>query len=140
MQQAGKKISQLNVGDRVTEILIVTQEQIDLFARATGDHNPIHIDPAYATTTQFKNRIAHGVLLNGIVSGLLGMRLPGLGTIARELNSKFLKPVFPDDEITVEIEVIEVIEKLNLCTLKFEIRNQENQIVCKGQAKVIPPQ
>lgn len=136
--QLGKKISELNIGDRIEVPYIITQEQVDLFARATGDHNPLHSDEAYAATTQFKSRIAHGVLLSGIVSGVIGMKLPGLGTIAREMSSKFLQPVYPGDTVTVAAEVTEVNAKLNIAVIDFKVKNQKGQLVGKGQAKVLP--
>jgi len=135
----GKSIKELKIGDTITSQFTIEDKHIRLFAEATGDYNPIHINDEYAESTPFKKRIAHGDLLSGLVSGLLGMNLPGLGTIAREMYSKFLKPVYIGETLTVIATVTEIKEKLNLCKIEFTVNNNDSVTVGKGYATVIPP-
>lgn len=118
----------------------VTDERIRLFAEATGDTNPLHLDEEFAARSPFKKRVAHGVLLSGIVSGLLGTKKPGLGTIGREMYSKFMRPVFIGDNLTVKAEIEDLNPKLKTCKITFVVTNQINKVVGKGHAVVIPPQ
>jgi len=139
MFQKGKTLAELALGDRIEYDYTITDEHIRMFAEATGDKNPIHIDDEYAAASPFGKRVAHGVLLSGIVSGVIGMKFPGLGTIAREMYSKYQKPVYPGDTIKVTAEVAERNEKLNLCKITFKVTNQKNELVGRGYALVIPP-
>ncbi|HPG31350.1 MAG TPA: MaoC family dehydratase [bacterium] len=135
----GKSINEMKIGDNIVMDFLVEDKHIKQFAEATGDFNPVHVNDDYASSTIFKKRIVHGVLLSGIVSGMLGMNLPGLGTIAREMYSKFLKPVYIGDKLTVTSTVTELKEKLNLCKIEFVVKNQDSLVVGKGYAVVIPP-
>lgn len=135
----GKTLAELAIGDRVEIAYTITDEHVRLFADATGDRNPIHLDEDYAAASRFGKRVAHGVLLSGIVSGILGMRFPGLGTVAREMTSKFLKPVYIGETVTIVAEVTEKIEKINLCKIGFKVLNAEGVQVANGTAVVLPP-
>ena len=77
----GKSIHELKVGDSAEWSRTVKEDDIELFAKATGDFNPVHLDQAYAEKTFFKGRIAHGLLSLGFISTVLGNILPGHGTI-----------------------------------------------------------
>src|ERR1041385_4570394 len=84
----------------------ITAEDIEAFARASGDMNPVHLDEAYAATTPFGRRIAHGLLTGSLISAVLGNDLPGPGTIYLSQELKFKAPVYLDYEITAKIELI----------------------------------
>ena len=131
-------MDELNIGDTQSVTITLDEENVEAFAKATGDYNPLHMDDEYAAATPFGKRVVHGVLLTGVVSGLLGAKFPGLGTVARELTSKFSKPVFLGDTVTATAEVVEKNDKLNMCTLKYTVKNQEGIIAVKGKAVVLP--
>ena len=137
--EKGLSMDRLNLGDRCTMEYTIEDRHVRAFAEATGDNNPLHVDDVYAEASPFKRRVAHGVLLSGIVSGLLGTRFPGLGTIAREMYSKYQKPVYLGDTVTVAAEVAERNEKLNLAKITFKVTNQDGVMVARGYAVVIPP-
>jgi len=86
----------------------VTDRDIEMFAEVSTDHNPVHLDDAYAQDTIFEGRIAHGMLTAGLVSAVIGEQLPGHGTIYMGQNLKFLAPVRPGDTIRAEVEVIDI--------------------------------
>ena len=88
---------------------VVTAEDIEKFGEVTGDFNPVHFDEAYAKTTLFKGRIAHGLLSAGYISTVLGTKMPGAGAIFMSANIRFKAPVRIGDEVTATCTVREVI-------------------------------
>jgi 3-hydroxybutyryl-CoA dehydratase len=87
---------------------MVGDEQLEQFALATGDRNPIHFDDDYAAETRFGGRIAHGMLVGGLISALLADELPGPGTIYLGQELRFRAPVRPGDQVRCEVEVTEI--------------------------------
>ena len=132
-------IDQLSVGQRASFSKTVTESDIYLFAGVTGDINPAHVNETYASKTFFKGRIAHGMLSAGFISAVLGMQLPGPGTIYMEQNLRFLSPVRPGDTITATVEVVELDSEKNTALLHTSCTNQDGKQVVDGQAKVKPP-
>jgi 3-hydroxybutyryl-CoA dehydratase len=87
---------------------VVTDEDIQMFAEITTDHNPVHMDDDYAKGTMFKGRIAHGMLSAGLISAVIGEQLPGHGAIYMAQSLKFLAPVRPGDLVYAEVKVIDI--------------------------------
>src|ERR1051325_9534817 len=85
------------VGQRAVQTFLVTDQMLEHFGAASGDRNPIHFDDAYARTTPFGGRIAHGLLTASFVSTVLGTQLPGPGTIYLTQSLTFRAPVRPGD-------------------------------------------
>ncbi|MBI2109530.1 MAG: MaoC family dehydratase [Parcubacteria group bacterium] len=137
--EKGKTIGELKVGQRAEFTKIITEEDVQLFAKATGDSQPVHLDEAYAKTTRFGQRIAHGLLTAGLISAVLGTKLPGPGTIYNWQEMKFLKPVYIGDEITAVVIVSNIDTEKNRVMLKTECFNQKKALVLSGYAVVIPP-
>ncbi|MGD9045678.1 MAG: MaoC family dehydratase [Desulfobacterales bacterium] len=132
-------IDQLTVGQTYKTSFAITAGLIEGFSRVTGDHNPIHLDEEYARQTIFKKRVAQGMLGAGLLSGILGCQFPGTGTIYLSQTLKFLKPVFIDDEITLRLEVLEIINAKNRVRLETAFTNQNGEAVITGEAWVMPP-
>lgn len=133
----GRTIEELNLGDTAYLTRKVTLGDIMLFAAATGDRQPIHLDELYAKKTFFGKRIAHGMLTGGFISAVLGMRLPGPGTIYLSQSLIFRKPVFIGDTITATVTVETIGEKkVELLTI---CKNQDGEEVLTGKAVVSPP-
>ncbi len=88
----------LNVAQQGRYIKVVTNEDIDDFARITGDNQRLHLDEEFAKNNRYGRRIAHGMLTGGFVSACLGTVLPGEGTVLMEQSFKFLEPVFVDQQ------------------------------------------
>ena len=135
----GKSIHELKIGDSAQISKTITEADIELFAKATGDFNPVHLDQAYAEKTSFKGRIAHGLLSVGLLSAVLGNILPGHGTIYLSQEVKFLAPVRIGDTITARVEVIELIPEKNRANLGRPVLNQDGKIVVEGAAWGMPP-
>ena len=136
----GKSIHELKIGDSAQISKTITEADIELFARATGDFNPVHLDQAYAEKTMFKGRIAHGLLSVGLLSTVLGNILPGHGTIYLSQEVKFLAPVRIGDTITARVEVIELISEKNRAKFRTTCMNQDGKLVVDGIAWAMPPQ
>ena len=139
MRMLGRTMDQLNVGDFETFSKTISESDIYLFAGVSGDMNPAHIDEQYAADTFFKGRIAHGVLVGSLLSTVIGMKLPGPGTIYLEQQYKFLAPVRIGDTITARAEVVEKVEEKKKVILKTTCTNQNGIVVIDGQAVVSPP-
>lgn len=101
-------IADLSVGQSAETVKTVTQRDIELFAEVSGDHNPVHLDAAFAAATPFKGIIAHGMLSASFISAILGTTLPGKGTIYLGQNLKFLAPVRPGDAVRTVVTVKEI--------------------------------
>lgn len=119
----------------------VSDEDVRKFAEVTGDKNPLHLDDGFASTTMFKDRIAHGMIGAGIISGGLAMHMPGLGTTYLEQDLKFMRPVRIGDVLTVELKVLEILPKtkFDIAKIRTTCMNEQGEIVISGTATVIPP-
>ena len=135
----GRTISEINIGDKAFFQKTITETDVYLYAGITGDINPAHINQEVSKETMFKGRIAHGMLTAGLVSAVLGVQLPGPGTIYLGQELKFTAPVRFGDTIKAEVEVIEKIEEKNRMKLSTVCTNQNGGIVLKGFASVMPP-
>lgn len=133
-----KSYEQIQVGDQGSFEKTISETDIYLFAGITGDLNPAHINQRVAENSMFKGRIAHGMLSAGLISAVLGMELPGPGTIYLSQNLKFMAPVYIGDTVKAVAEVIEKLEKGRI-KLKTTCYNQDGKIVLDGEAVVIAP-
>jgi 3-hydroxybutyryl-CoA dehydratase len=132
-------MKRMNVGDRYEEKRTITALEVELFAKLTGDFNPVHFDELAAKAQGFQGRIAHGLLSVSFLSKILGTNFPGPGTIYLEQNARFLKPVYLNSEITLRLEVLSQKEGRPIFTLKTEIFNSSGEILVTGQAVVRMP-
>ncbi|MBS4803617.1 MAG: MaoC family dehydratase [Clostridium sp.] len=135
----GRTIKEINLGDKSSYSRTVSEADVVLFGGVSGDLNPAHFNEEYSKETMFKGRIAHGMLSASYISTVLGMQLPGPGTIYLSQELKFTAPVKFGDTITATAEVIERIEEKNRITLETICLNQRGEVVVKGKAVVMPP-
>jgi 3-hydroxybutyryl-CoA dehydratase len=131
------RIDELSVGQVAELAKTVTESDIVLFAGVTGDFNPVHIDAEAAKKSVFGERIAHGMLSAGFISAVLGMRLPGPGSIYLSQTLRFTKPVRIGDTVTARVEVVEVIAAKRRVRLATTCRNQNDEVVVEGEAVVM---
>ncbi|HHW56187.1 MAG TPA: MaoC family dehydratase [Clostridia bacterium] len=135
----GKTINELKIGDKDYFEKTITETDVYLYAGITGDFNPAHINQVASEKTMFKGRIAHGMLTAGLISAVLGTKLPGPGTIYLGQELKFTKPVRIGDTIKAEVEVVEIIPEKNRVKFKTICTNQNNEVVLEGMATVLAP-
>ena len=138
MSQHGYYLEDLTIGMTSSYEKTISGEDITTFAAVTGDTNPVHLDEAYAATTMFKARIAHGMLTAGLISAVIGEQLPGHGTIYMGQNLKFLAPVRPGDTVLAEVTVREIDYAKRRVGLDCRC-TVGNTTVLKGDALVLAP-
>ncbi|SMB99228.1 3-hydroxybutyryl-CoA dehydratase [Thermanaeromonas toyohensis ToBE] len=131
------KYAMIKIGDRASLQRRITFEDIKKYAELIGDQNPLHLDEEYARKTIFGRPIAHGLLTAGLISNLLGNKLPGPGTVYLSQTFKFRAPVFPGDLIEACVEVVAKDENKRRLKLKTECRNEEGKTVLEGEAEVM---
>jgi 3-hydroxybutyryl-CoA dehydratase len=127
----------LQPGDKASRTLTINDDTIRTFADLTGDHNPIHLDEAYAAGTRFGRRIAHGMIAAGLISAALANDLPGPGTVYLSQTLQFKAPVYPGDTVTATIEVKNVRPDKPIVTLSTLCTKQDGTLVIEGEAVVL---
>lgn len=135
----GRYFEEFTVGDRVvTQSRTITESDIVTFAGLSGDYNQIHTDAAYAANEQFGQRVAHGMLVQSIATGLSVLTgfIEGTVIAFRELTCKFSLPVFIGDTVHVVLEIAEVkaLPRLGGGTalMKWTVVNQDGKVVQRG--------
>lgn len=134
----GMTIETIEVGDSAQITRRVSDGDIAEFVDAVGDYNPMHSDREYAAGTMFREPIAPGIWTAGLISAVIGTRLPGPGAIYLSQDLKFLKPVKSGDVISARVEVMEVNREKNRLRLKTVCANQRAEDVLTGEALVMP--
>ena len=122
----------LPVGTRYQRTHTITQAEINRFAVISGDTNPIHIDPVVAATSRFGRTIAHGMLLYGHIRAALRILAPQ--AVQRTQTLSFTNPVFADDQVTIEVEVIELQETTIRCAVS--VTRQDRKMACSGETEL----
>ena len=134
-----KTIDTIQIGDSASFTKTITEADITLFAGYSGDFNPAHTNAVEADQGMFHGRIAHGMLSAGFISAVLGMQLPGPGTIYMGQELRFVKPVYIGDTVTATATVVERVPEKNRLKLETIVTNQKGDPVITGMATVMPP-
>ncbi|KAM3622059.1 uncharacterized protein V6R79_019908 [Siganus canaliculatus] len=127
----------LHVGQRASITKAFSARDVQLFAELTGDTNPLHLDAAYARTTSFEAPIVHGVLINGLVSAVLGTRMPGRGCVFLYQEIRFPAPLYVDEEVVAEAEVSKVKLAFAFVAVKCSAKDK---VVMEGEVMVMMPE
>lgn len=128
---------EIELGETATITKMISEADIVNFAGIIGDFNPIHINPEYAKTTMFGERIAHGMLTASFISTLVGCCLPGVNALYLSQEVKFVRAVKIGDTITAQAEVIEKNDEKRRIVMKTVIKNQREEVVVDGKAVVM---
>lgn len=132
-----RSFEELRVGDAAEMAKTVTEADVVLFAGVTGDFNPVHVDAVAGERSMFGTRVAHGMLSAGFISAVLGMRLPGPGSVYLSQSLRFTKPVRIGDTVTARVEVLEITAAKRRLRLATTCRNQNGEVVVEGEAVVM---
>jgi len=135
---AGYCLEDLSLGQSAERTHVVTEADITAFAEVSGDFNPVHMDEAFAATTPFKGRIAHGMLSAAWLSALIAGDLPGPGTVYMSQSLRFRRPVRIGDEVVSRIEVTAIDAEKARVTLAT-VCSVEGKPVLDGEALVMAP-
>ena len=137
-ESGGYFIEDLSVGQSASLSRTVTDADIVLFAGVSGDTNPVHLDQDYASQTMFGGRIAHGMLTAGLISAVLGTKLPGPGTVYLSQTLKFKAPVKPGDTVKATCTISEIVadrKRVKMTT----VAQVGDVIVMEGEAGLMVP-
>jgi len=130
-------VSPVQVGDSYTITKTITAETVAAFADLVGDHNPVHLDEAFAATTRFGRRIAHGMISAGLISAAIANGWPGSIYLSQTLQ--FRAPVYLDDTVTAQVTVIAIRPDKPIVTYRTECHNQNNTLILEGEAICLVP-
>jgi len=134
----GVYFEDLKVGDEASLSNTVTEATINAFAEVSGDKNPVHVDAAYAASTMFKERIAHGMLSAAYISAVFGMKLPGPGAIYISQTMNFKAPVKIGDTVVTTVKVAELVPEKKRA--RFEcVCSVNDKPVVVGEAVLMVP-
>ncbi len=134
----GRSVDRLAVGDTARVTRTFSREDVEAFARISGDDNPAHVDDDYVGVTGCRGRLVHGVLEAGLISAVVGTELPGPGTLYLSQSLRWLAAVRPGEELTATVTVAEVIAEKNRVVLDTVV-TRAGEPVLTGQALVMPP-
>jgi 3-oxoacyl-[acyl-carrier protein] reductase len=115
---------------------LISQEDVDTFAKLTGDFNPLHLDPEYAGQTNYRKPVVFGMLSASFISTMIGMRLPGKGALWMSQSLQFLQPAFVGDTLRVRATVKQKSAATRTLVLQIEIFNQHQQKLIEGESSV----
>jgi 3-hydroxybutyryl-CoA dehydratase len=125
------------IGERASFSKTVTEADVTTLAGLIGDFNPIHVDAEYARKSRFGQRVAHSIFAGGLISAVLGNKLPGPGAIYLSQQIEYLAPVFIGDTITAVVEVSAWRPDKHIITLKTDAYNQADKQVVTGKAVLL---
>ncbi|MEX0731433.1 MAG: MaoC family dehydratase [Aquisalimonadaceae bacterium] len=128
----------LTIGQTASFSKTVTEADIVNFAGVSGDFNPMHVDEDFAGKTRFKGRIAHGMLSAAYISRIVGMYLPGPGSIYVSQSLRFRAPVKIGDTMTVRAEVREMSAERGFVTLDIQCLVREKAVVTGDAVMMVP--
>ena len=126
----------IKVGDEASLTRTITEVHIVNYAGLTGDMNPVHVDAEHAAQSMFGERIAHGMLVAGLISAVLGMQLPGPNSIYLGQDLSFVGPVKIGDTVKVTVTVTEKRDDKRIIKLRTTATNQRGEMVLDGSAVI----
>jgi len=126
----------LRIGDKAELSKAFTEEEVFRFAELSADKNPLHLDKDFGRASIFSQRIVHGMLVASLFSGLIGMQLPGEGSIYLGQTLAFKAPVAIGEQVTATVEIIKIREDKPIVTLRTLCFDSGGEIVIEGEAVV----
>lgn len=130
------------VGRKAERTVAITPELLEAFVALSGDSNPLHVNDSHAQAQGFRGRVVHGMLLGALVSGLIGMELPGRPGILQSVQMSFRNPCYVGDTIQIAAEVTEFFESVQVVILQVVVRNSAGVTIATGkvQSGIMPSQ
>ena len=129
---------ELEVGMRAEYRRVISREDVAQFAEVSGDVNPLHLDPEFAGRTMFEGTIVHGMYGAGMISAVIGTRLPGPGCVYMSQSLRFLAPVRAGDEMVASATVVELFPEKHRTRLETQCHVGETKVI-SGEALILVP-
>lgn len=126
----------LQVGDKAELKKAFTEEEVSQYAVISTDRNPLHLDKDFGRASIFGQRIVHGMLVASLLSGLIGSKLPGAGSIYLGQTLSFKAPVAIGEEVTASVEIINIRDDKPIVTLRTLCLDSGGKVVIEGEAVV----
>lgn len=126
------------IGQFATFSKTITETDVYGFAGICGDFNPVHVNKVEAEKSIFKRQIAHGILSGSLISTVLGMYMPGPGTIYLSQTLEFKAPVYIGDTIAAQAKIVDIDER-GRATIETNVVNESGVVVISGIAVVKLP-
>lgn len=126
-------INDFEVGHKVVHSEVISEELHMQFAKLSGDNSPIHVDEEFCLKTPYGKRIGYAFLITTILSKIYGTIFPGGSELCLKQKCEFKKPYFVADTLNFELEVTQKNIELDLVTIQVLIRNQNEDLVFKGE-------
>lgn len=136
-QKAESLDKKFYIGQKVSMKKVIKKEDVEKYAELTGDFNSLHINDEIAKKSIFGKRVCHGMLVSSYISTLLGMYLPGDGSIYLSQDLKFIKPVYMEEEIEITVEISEIFADKNIILLNTFVTKDNKTLVISGNAKIL---
>lgn len=121
------------IGRNAVRDVRITEDLIDQFASLSGDDSPIHVSSDAARQCGLRTRVAHGMLLAALVSGVIGTELPGQDGLLHEVHLSFRNPCYPGDLITIEVTVVEAFESVQTLILDVRVARSDGLVLATGR-------
>ncbi len=117
---------------------VIDQAMVQSYAELVGDKNPLHLDKEFAARTKFRKPIAHGGILFGLISRILGMEFPGQGTVYLSQQINFQRPVYIGEKVTFDLRISEILPK-DGAQINIQVMNETGEAVADGTASIKLP-
>ena len=128
--------SKIKLGQKKSFKTYISENDIDMFAKISGDKNIIHMEKNIAKKKKFKNRVIHGAYILSLFSRLIGTKLPGNNALILLMDIKFKNPAYPNKDIYISGKVIEKHKSVNSIILELEAKYFNKQIIASGYVTV----
>ncbi|XP_013781440.1 hydroxyacyl-thioester dehydratase type 2, mitochondrial-like isoform X1 [Limulus polyphemus] len=127
----------LKIGDTEQLSRVFTRKDVEMFAHLSGDTNPVHLDDCWAEKSRLGKRVVHGALLNGLISAVMGTKLPGFGCVVVKQTLEFPNPLYIDEEVTASVTLKSLRKALVVCD--YSCITNDGKVVLRGEAKLVLP-
>jgi len=131
------KYDDIKIGDSDSISKTISESDIYLYAGITGDFNPVHVNEEFGKNSMFGSRVAHGMMVAGLISAVLGTKLPGVDTVYLGQELSFKAPVRIGDTVTATCEVIEKRDAKKIIVLRTTVSDSKGNTVIEGKATIM---
>lgn len=125
----------ITVGSEYSFEKVISEEDVLVFAKLTGDHNPLHVNREFGVKSEFKQNICHGMLAASLFSTLVGMYCPGENSLYLSQSANFKSPIFYNKKVLVKGTVVEKYDSVQVIKMRMQILS-DNKVLVDGEAKV----